>query len=306
MLGQCRDAADPDARIRCYRQALEVDPEYAQARVGLGDEWVRQSLEGSGAPRQVMESARGAIREALAIDDSLPEAHSLLATVKWAYEWDWPGARREFERALDLNPNSAATRTQYARYLALLGRRQEALTQLENIRVLDPVSAELRGIEASVYFLIGDYDHTIRHARSVLAGDPGLWLMYFWMGRAYDTTGQLPEAIAALEKWHNIPGRMQGRGFGSLGAAYARAGRREDAMRLLDDALTRSRHAYVSPTSIGQIYAALGDRRHAMEWLEKGYEERDHSLVTLKTDPIYNPLRREDRFVALQRKMNLE
>jgi TolB-like protein len=300
------DTPESDARIRCYQRALALDPEYAPAYAGLADEWLRQAVEGWSSPREVMERAREATNKALQLDDTLPDAHFLSAMVKWSYEWDWSGARREFERSLQINPNFANARMQYARYLALLGFRREAVDQLDQIRVLDPISAPARGVEAAVYYLVGDYDRTIRHARAVLAGDPNLWLMYYWMGRAYDSRGQLSEAIPVLEKWYSMPDRLQGRGFGMLGSVYARAGRRNDAVRLLESALERSRHAHVSPTSFALIYTGLGESAHALEWLEKAYEERDHSLVTLKSDPAYNSLRRDPRFVALLRKMNLD
>ena len=254
-----------------------------------------------------MEQAKNAARKALQLDDNLPDAHFVSATVKWTYQWDWVGAEREFVKAIELNPNSATMRVQYARYLALMGRRQEALNQLDEIRVLDPISGGLRAIEAAVYYLTGDYDRTIEHARTVLAAEPNVPLMYFWMGRAYESKGQMPQAISALEKsWQGSPENLQGRGFGMLASVYARAGRKADAMRLLDSAIAQSKRAHVSPCSVAIVYIGLGNHDRAFEWLEKAYVERDHSMVSLKIEPAYHPLRGDPRFVALLRRMKLE
>ena len=197
-------------------------------------------------------------------------------------------------------------RVQYARYLALMGRRQEALNQLEQIRVLDPISGALRAIEAAVYYLTGDYDRTIEHARTVLAAEPDVPQMYFWMGRAYESKGQMPQAIFALEKsWQASPEGQRGRGFGILASVYARAGRKADAMRLLDSAIGQSKRAHVSPCSVAIVYIGLGDHDRAFESL-RSYGERDHSMTSLKIEPVYHPLRGDPRFVALLRRMKLE
>ena len=299
------DSPESEERLKSYQRALEADIGYAPAYAGVADEWIKRSLEGWIAPRDAMENARAAIAKALRIDDTLPDAHLLWAMLKWTYEWDWRGARQQFERTLELNPNDANARMQYARYLALMGDRQGATTQLDQIRVLDPLSPAARGVEAAVYYLLRDYDRTIQHAQAVLAGEPELWLMYYWMGRAYDSKGQLRDACDALEKWRSIPGRMQGAGFGMLGSVYARAGRRAEALELLEEAKERAKQAHVSPSSVALVYAGLGEHTQAMEWLERAYQERDHSLVAIKADPAYDSLRNEPEFNSLLTKMKL-
>jgi serine/threonine-protein kinase len=295
-----------EEKLNCYRRALQYDPNYADAYIGLADEWVRLAAQGTVAPREVMGKAKDAIQKALQLDENLTDAHFIAALIKSGNEWDWPGAEREFLRTLELNPNSAHTHIRYARHLALMGRREDALNQLEQIRRLDPISAELRGIEVNVFYFIGDYDRTIAHARAILAGEPKIYLLHFWMGRAYESKGMLREAMAALEEWHGLPGTQQGRGFGMLASVYARAGRREDALRLLNSAIAASTVTHVSPCSVALIYIGLGDFERAIEWLEKGYEERDQSLVTLKVDPAYDPLRRRPEFVSLIQRMKFD
>jgi len=299
-------AGSAEQRIGSYRQALEHDPNYADAYIGLADEWLRQAVQGSALPREVMPKASDATAKALRLDDTLPAAHYESAMIRWTYDWDWAGADQEFRKTLQLNPSSAPARVEYARYLALMGRREEALRQLEHLRALDPLSAASRGVEAAVFYLTGDYDRTIEHARAVLAGQPDLWLLKFWMGRAYDSKGQLPEAIATLEQWRSIPGTLQGSGFGILGCLYARVGRRAEALQLVEAQIARSKRSHVSPSSVALVYIGLGDSNRAIEWLEKAYEERDHTLVALKIDPAYLPMRSDPRFIALLRRIRLE
>jgi tetratricopeptide (TPR) repeat protein len=116
----------------------------------------------------------------------------------------------------------------------------------------------------------------------------------------------LPEALQALEQWYGIPDNLKGRGFGMLASVYARAGRRQDALRLLDKALAAFQRTHVSPSSVALIYIGLGDFERAMNWLEEGFTARDHSLAALKVDPVYDPLRRNPRFLSLMRRMRLE
>ena len=299
------DSPDRDARMKCYRRAIDADSGCATAYAGIADEWVKRSLEGWVAPRDAMESARDAVAEALLFDDRLAHAHLLSAMVKWTYEWDWAGARREFERTLELNPNDASARMQYARYLAMMGDRQGATTQLEQVRALDPISPAAIGAEAAVYYLLRDYDRTIQHAQEVLAAQPEMGPIYYWLGRAYDSKGQSREACGALEKWRNMPGGTQPAAFGMLGSVYARSGRRYDALRLLGEAITRAKQGHVSPSGMALLYAGLGERKRAIEWLDKAYQQRDHALVGIKADPAFDPLREDAGFQSLIGKMKL-
>jgi TolB-like protein/DNA-binding winged helix-turn-helix (wHTH) protein/thioredoxin-like negative regulator of GroEL len=295
-----------DIILGYFNQALTYDPNYAAAYVGLASTWNRLAVAAAVPPKQVMEKARQAADRALQLDGSLPEAHFVSALVKWNYEWDWAGADREFRVALDLQPSLTDTRMSYALYLAQMGRSTEALAQMERIRVLEPQSPGVKSLEASVYYLTREYDRTIQYCQAVLAGDPWAWPVHYWMGRAYASKGQLREALASLEKWHNTPERRRPRGFGMLAATYARAGRKADALKLLDQVTERLKRAYVSPLSVAQIYIGLGDSERAIQWLEKAYEERDTALATLKIEPAYDPLRSTPAFRDLLRRLKLD
>jgi tetratricopeptide (TPR) repeat protein len=149
------------------------------------------------------------------------------------------------------------------------------------------------------------YDRTLRYCQRALAADPGNLPLHYWAGRTYASKGMPVQALAALEKWHASKGGLQGRGFGMLAATYLQAGRRKDALRLLDEAMTRRKDVWVSPVSVAQIHLALGQHETALDWLETGYRERDFSIPTLKVEPAYDALRGHPRFVALLERLNL-
>jgi tetratricopeptide (TPR) repeat protein len=291
------------AIIGYYQAALARDPGFAPAYVGMADTWLRLAVAGEVAPRSVMEKAREAVDRALAIDDGEAAAHFVKAMILWHYAWRWEEADLEFRRALALDPDSTKPRVHYADYLASMDRLPEALEQAGHLSALDPVPAGVRAVEASVYYVSRDYDRTIRHCEAILAADTGAWPLYYWLGRAYGSKGRYEEAIRALEKWRAVPKGRQGRGFGMLGAMYAYAGRRDDALALLEEVERRSLRTYVSPVSISGVYMALGETDRAFAWLDRAYAERDPALVNLRVEPSFDPLRGHARFQALVRRL---
>ena len=292
------------ARAGFLRKAIDLEPEYAPAWFGLAETWMRLAGAAAAPPRTVVEDARAALGRGRKLDGSLPEGPFLTAMMKWSYDWDWEAADREFRRAIDLDPVAANVRVFYANYLSTMGRTADALEQARSAALLEPLPGA-RVAEAGIYYRSRDYDRTIRFCDAAIRKDPGFLPFYYWLGRAYASKGMLPEAIGALER--SLGGTaIQGRGFGMLGAVYARAGRRADAAALLDKALAKAREDYVSPLSIAPIYIGLGDSEKALEWLERGYRERDSSMPSLKTEPAYDELRSHPRFIALLRQMRLD
>jgi serine/threonine-protein kinase len=290
------------ARIAYFKQAAALDPGFADAWVGIADSSMRLASVGAVAPGLVLGSAREAIGRARTLDERLPDVHFLTAMLSWKYDWDWEAAERSFLRTIELDESSAPSRIFYALYLAHMGRPAEAMRQIENIRVLEPVLGT-RSIEAAVYYFSRDYDRTIRHCSARLTEVPDMAALYYWMGRAYASKGNLAEALKNLEKSYTMQGHMDGRGFGMLGRLYGDAGRHDDARRLLATIMTKANDRWVSPLSVSQIYLGLGDRDKAMEWIERGVHDRDAAVVTLKVEPAYDALRDDPRFVALLRRL---
>lgn len=293
------------AIIGYYQTALALDPGFAPAYTGMADTWVRLALAAEVDPRTVMEQARKAVDQALVLDEAQAAAHFVQAMIHWQYDWLWEEADREFRRALDLDANTASARVHYANYLASMNRLPEALQQAAQVSALDPLGPGSRAVEAQVYYLSRDYERTIRHCQAIISADADAWPLYYWLGRAYDSTGRPAQAVEALEKWRSRPARFRGRGFGMVAMAYARAGRRPQVLALLAELRERARRAYVSPASMAMIHMALGDNDAALTALEQAYVERDSGLVNLAVEPAFDPVRGDARFWALLDKLRL-
>ena len=274
--------------------------------MGLADACIGLESQAEVSPAQVLPKAKEAVLKALQMDERIPEAHAFLGHIQASHDWDWPAAEREFRRDIELNPNSVEARSWYALLLSHVGRPEEALDQIQRIRILDPISPAMAGMQARIYYFHRQYDRTIDYCQTILAVAPDAGQYFqFWLGRAYAEKGRLPEAIAALEKSRELD-KNSGQGFGMLATAYVRAGRRSDALELLHEAMEMSKKRYVSPVSTALVYAGLGENDRAFEWLDKAFAVHDHSLASLKVEPAYDSLRSDPRFRALLRRVHLE
>jgi tetratricopeptide (TPR) repeat protein len=236
----------------------------------------------------------------VAIDGTLAEAHTCLAFATYVYDWDWPGAERSFERALDLNPEYWEAHDWYALALAAVGRFDEAAAEMERAMALDPLSLILHHHAAWIFILARDYDRAIEVSRAALEMEPHFGLSLLWRGKAYGQKRMFDEAIAALQQAARLlPESVVS---GALGYAYAAAGRRgeaEDYVRRLD-ALSATQ--YLEPYNRAAIHAGLGDTERALEWLQRAYDDRSIWLASFVTgDPWFDSLRGADRFKSLVR-----
>jgi serine/threonine protein kinase/Flp pilus assembly protein TadD len=300
-----------EAGRRYCEQAIALDPSYALAHVVLSESYLLSAYWGSTNPRESLPRAKSAALEALRLDDTIADAHSALGTVLGSGEFDWPGAEREFSRALELNPSSMAVRYDYAWCYAMwfllpLGRVEQALTEMRWALELDPLDPFYNSLLGYLLHVTRQFEPAVAQLQHAIDLDPTFFFSYWLLSIPYAHNGRLDEAIAAAEKANELSGG-NAITLGQLGRFYGRAGRTTEARQLLEELTARRRLTYVPSSALSFIHRGLGELDEGLEWIARGIEERDPILVTaLKTEPGYDPLRSHPAYQALLRKMNLE
>ena len=297
-------ADDLNLAFDYFRQALEKDPQYAPAYAELADCYARLPFYSETRPAEAFPKAKAAALKALQLDPTLAEAHASMAYVKSYYDWDWTDAEQEFRKALELNPNYADAHHAYSRFLASLGRLEEARAELERALELDPLSLLIQANRGVISYFGRRYDQAIQELRETNALDPKFFVPYWGLGLSYEQMGKYQEAVTQLQKAIDLAGRGAN-GIASLGHAYALAGRRGEALTILRELNERAKKKYVSSYQIALVYLGLHQNDQAMKQLENAYQERSTLLSYLKMDPRFDPLRSDPRFNALLRKMRL-
>ena len=289
-----------------FQQAISKDPGYALAYDGLADSYILLAVYGFSPPQEAYPKAREAALRALELDDTLAEAHTSLARIKAEYDWDWSGAESEFQRAMELNRNYPTAYQMYGLILSTMGRPEEAIAIYKRGLELDPLSPVINGALGEAFYYTRQYDQAIEQLQKTLELDPNLHPARAFLADAYLHKSRSKEATEELEK-HLVIAEGRVWALAELGYAYAVAGRRPDALKLLDELNQQSRDKFVPADAMAQIYVGLGEKDKAFEWLEKGYERRSLGLagVDLKVDPVWDPLRLDPRFADLLRRMNL-
>jgi serine/threonine protein kinase/tetratricopeptide (TPR) repeat protein len=285
-------------------QAIERDPSYALAYVGLADVYNLSSFFNVAPPRAIMPKAKAAAMRALEIDEQLADAHVALGYASFTYDWDWTAAVEHFDRALALNRSAVLNHSQYPFYLTVGKRADEAIAVARLAAQQDPVSASLSHTLAVQLALAGKPDLAIEECRKTVDLDPNFAVGYEVMGASFAAKGMYGEALPQMEKAVALgPGNVVSRA--ELGFVRARLGQRKEALQILDDLAAASKTRYVPAQAFATVYVGLRDNDRAFEWLEKAYEERVNRLAYLRVEPTWNDIRSDPRFQALLKKIGL-
>jgi tetratricopeptide (TPR) repeat protein len=291
--------------IRYFQQAIGIDPDYALAYAGVANGYVILGTWEFFPPRDSYPDAKEACRKALALDDSLAEAHTSLAWIHQVYDWDWAAAEREFRRALELNPNYATGHQWYAIFLTNRGQFAEAKAEFERAEQLDPLSLIIVTEAGEPYFYGREYDQAIAHYRKALQLDQDFWPAHYFLGIALEQEHDFQEAISELQTAVRLSSGSTG-ATAALAHAYASSGRVAEALSEAHRLQASSSTQFVSSFEFALIFSGLGNITEAFKWLERSREERslldDHDL---STDPRLDNLRSDPRYADLMRRTSL-
>jgi len=290
--------------IEYFRKAIAGDPQNAAAYAGLVEAYTLQWQMGGLPLAEAASQQREAARKALEIDENMAEGHSAMGFVKVMVDWDWLGAEQEYKRAIELNPNYADAYLWYSQLLNVLGRHEESLAANKRALELDPMNPFVAPNLLWRYYYLGRYDEAIAAFDKLMEMHPNYWLNYWTRGSLYSAKGMYEEAIADQRKAVALSeGSLEC--LPDLAYAYAKAGQRAEALKLLDKLREESKKKYVPSSLFISIYVGLGKMDQAFESLERAFQEHDMRLAWSLMDPSFAPFRTDARAQSLLRRMNL-
>ena len=300
------NAADSQKSLEDFHRAAEIQPDFALAYAGIADAYNRL---GSSAisvlsPKEAFPKSKAAATRALELDPTLAEPYVPLAWSSFVFDRDWTTAESQYQKAIERNPNYSSARRSYAVFLARLGRFGEAIQEAKRGQEIDPLSLEANVNVGLVLHLARRDDDAISWFRRTLDMNPNFLRAHWLLGLTLMQKNRLEEAIAELQKAVELSGG--GVVLGSLGYAYAVAGRRAEALEVVDRLETSSKGRYLAPAAVSIVFAGLGDKDQAMSWLERANEERDPWATDIKVQPMFDSLRSDPRFQDLLRRVGLK
>jgi serine/threonine protein kinase/Tfp pilus assembly protein PilF len=287
-----------------FQDAIVKDPNYALAYTGLADCYTLRSDYGFLAPKEGYALAKGAVTLALKYDESLAEAHTSLASIKAATDWDWQGAENEYRRALELNPNYPTARHWYAAQLLVQGRLDQALQEIKKAQQLDPLSLGINKDFAVILLYARDYDKALEQCRKTLEIEQSFRVMSTYIAQIYELQQKYPEATAELEKAH-AAAPDDGEITYGLGQAYALMGKKDEALKISNELNQPGKQNVYLPKEAAYLYALLGEKEQAVAILQRAAENHYMPVAELKMDPRLAELRKDPRVVELLQKIGL-
>ncbi|MEX2303656.1 MAG: FlgO family outer membrane protein, partial [Bryobacterales bacterium] len=287
-----------------FQKAADRDPDYALAWAGLADSFLMLGGWGLMRPPEAFPRARDAASRAIQMEETLAEPHATLGYLKTLYEWDWPGAEREFRRAIELNPEYGTAHHWYAFYLLTVGSASEALVEIRRARDVDPLSPIINAEVAHFYIFARQYEQAVREAQKALELDPAFPSTYRLLGHAFALQGKRQEAKAAIDQGNRLS--EQGSVFvGISGSVLAFAGYTEEARKLLAELTRRAETEYLFPALLGIFHASLGEKDRAFDYFDQALEERSMVASWLR-DPALDDIASDTRFRRIFERMGLK
>ena len=293
---------DLETALSYFELALEKDPDYALAYVGIASVWGGRQQMGFVPASEATPLQKVAVLKALELDESLAEAHSALGVLKTWGEWDWPAGERAFQRAIELNPNYAAARNYYSHFLNIVGRPDEAMVQIERALELDPLNSFFHAFNGINLNFVRRYDEAIAECRAALKLTPGLSFAQQGLSQALHLSGAYDENFAARKSYLSAIGDVAGEA--ALTEGYAEGGYTEAMRRLAETEAERSLRTNTGEWMLAGQFIRAGENERALEFLERGFTNRDPSLPYLLM-PMFDSVRDDPRFQDLLRRMNL-
>ena len=296
--GNMRTEAGLRRAIELFQQALSLDESYAKAYSGLADSYATLALLEFMPPKEAYPKAKEAVGRALVLDPHLVEAHTSLGQIRFQYDWNWQGAEEEFKEAISINPSYALAHHLFADYLKAMGRFDEALTEVGKAQELDPLSLAINTGAGHVLYLSRRFDEAIAQYRKAVELDPNFMQTHIWFGRPYLEKGMYKEAISELETGVKLSGEST-LALAMLGHGLASAGRREEAIVVLEKLKERSKTRYVPSYWLAVVYNGFKDSGQTVSWLRKAFDERSSWLVWANVEPRFDWLREDPDFKSL-------
>lgn len=301
--GSRADSSSLSRALVSFQEALDLGPTYAPAYAGRADAYVQLGDGGFLAPNDAFPKARAAAETALQLDSTLAEPHASLGYYYFAYEWNWERAEAEFQRALALDPGNAIARVWYGLFLVALGRLDEAGAQAGRAVELDPRSSAVTGTAGRIAHLVGKQSEAEALLQRAIALDSADSAAHLDLGRVYQSQGRNREALAQYRAIGNRERSITA--VAAMGNLAGAMGDRETATRILTELDSPGRSRFAADYGVALVYAGLGDRDRAFEWLDKAVDQRTHWLVWLDRDRRWDGLRGDERFARLVRRVGL-
>jgi TolB-like protein/Tfp pilus assembly protein PilF len=299
-----RSAGEVRLAIGYFEQAVAKDPEFAPAHAALADCYALLTMMRDAAPGEMMPKAKDALLKALALDNSLADAHTALGEVSEVFDWDWPGAEREYRKAIELDANDANSHHQYAIHLAVTGRFGEALAEMKRARQLDPVSPVMFTSTGWILLRGRLPDRAIAECQKALDLDPKFARGRLCLGEAYEEKRDLTRADEEFLAGRLLTG-MTPQAATELRRAIQESGYQGYFRLRLKQLMEKSEKSYVSPYDFADFSLRLGDREQALNFLQAALQERSPYLVFLQIEPRMDPLRSDHRFQDILARIGL-